>query len=41
MGDGVGRSTPSVFSRGGTLLPSIYADVRYIDAVVLSQATAW
>ena len=22
--------TPSVFSRGGTLLPSIYADARYV-----------
>ena len=30
---------PSVFSRGGTLLPSIYADARYIDAVIVSQAT--
>ena len=30
------RSTPSLFSRGGTLLPSIYADARYIDAVVVA-----
>ena len=27
-----------LFSRGGSLLPSIYADARYIDAVVLSKA---
>ena len=27
---------PSVFSRGGSLLPSLYADARYIDAVVVS-----
>ena len=26
--EGGGRGTPSVFSRGGTLLPSMYADVR-------------
>ena len=30
------RGTPSVFSRGGTLLPSIYGDARYIDAVLVS-----
>ena len=36
---GVGaRSTPSVFSRGGTLLPYVYADARYIDAVIVSKA---
>ena len=29
---------PSVFSRGGSLLPFIYADARCIDAVVVSQA---
>ena len=28
-----------MFSRGGTLLPSIYADARYIDAVIVSQAS--
>ena len=28
----------SVLSRGGSLPPSIYADARYIDAVVVSQA---
>ena len=33
-----GRSTPSVFSRGGSLLPSSYADARNIDAVDVSQA---
>ena len=33
-----GRSTASVFSRDGRLLPSIYADARYIDAVVVSKA---
>ena len=32
-GEGV-RGTPSVFSRDGTLLPSNYADVRYIDDVI-------
>ena len=26
-----------MFSRGGTLLPSIYADARYIDAVIVSR----
>ena len=31
---------PLVFSRGGTLLPCIYADARYIDAVVASKACA-
>ena len=35
----VGRSTPSLLSRGGTLLPSVYADARCIDAVIVSQAT--
>ena len=30
--------TPSVFSRGGTLLPSVYADARYVDAVIVSKA---
>ena len=29
-------STSSVFSRGGTLLPSLYADARCIDAVIVS-----
>ena len=29
---------PSVFSRGGSLLPSSYADARYIDAVIVSKA---
>ena len=29
-----------MFSRGGTLLPSIYADARYIDAVIVSKAAA-
>ena len=33
-----GRSSPSVFSRGGSLLPSIYADARYVDAVIVSKA---
>ena len=32
------RSTPSVFSRGGTLLPSSYADARCVDAVIRSLA---
>lgn len=27
-----------MFSRGGSLLPSIYADARYIDAVIVSKA---
>ena len=31
--------TPSVFSRGGSLLPSIYADARYVDAVIVSGVT--
>ena len=36
----VGRSTPSVFSRSGsTLLPSLYADARYIDDVIVSKAS--
>ena len=34
------RSTLSVFSRDGTLLPSSYADARYIDAVIVSKAFA-
>ena len=40
--DGVLRPPPrsAVFSRGGTLLPSSYADARYIDAVIVSQALA-
>ena len=38
MGVGEGRSTPSLFSRGGSLLPSIYADARCIDTVIDSQA---
>ena len=29
-----GRSTPSVFSRGGSLLPASYADVRSPDDVI-------
>ena len=29
-----GTPTPPLFSRGVTLLPSMYADARYIDAVV-------
>ena len=32
-----GRRTTSVLSRGGTLLPCIYADSRYIDAVIVSK----
>ena len=32
------RVPPSVFPRGGSLLPSIYADARYIDAVIVSKA---
>ena len=35
--DGVLRPS-SVFSQGGSLLPSIYADARCIDAVIVSQA---
>ena len=35
--DGVLRP-PSVFSRDGGLLPSIHADARYIDAVIVSKA---
>ena len=34
MGYPMGRSTPSVFSRGGSLLPSSYADVRSPDDVI-------
>ena len=30
-----GWGAPSLFSRGGTLLPSICADARYIDACAL------
>ena len=33
-----GRITPSLFPRGGTLLPSSYADARNIDAVIVSKA---
>ena len=33
-----GTPTPSVFSQGCSLLPSVYADARYIDAVVVSKA---
>ena len=29
-----------MYSRGGSLLPSIYADARYIDAVIVSKAVA-
>ena len=29
---------PSLFSWGGSLLPSLYADARYIDAVIVSKA---
>ena len=36
--DGVIR--PHRCSRGGTLLPSLYADARYVDAVIVSQAVA-
>ena len=36
--EGEGRSTPTVFSRGGSLLPSMYADARCIDASIVSQA---
>ena len=38
--DGVLRPTPappSVFSRGGTLIPSLYTDARYLDAVIVSR----
>ena len=35
------RSTPSVFSRGGSLLPSSFADARVVDAVIVSQAQLW
>ena len=28
-----------MFSRGGILLPSVYADARYIDAALVSQAS--
>ena len=30
---------PPLFSRGGSLLPSIYADARYIDAAIVSKAS--
>ena len=33
-------STPSALPRGGALLPSLYADTRYIDAVVVSKAAS-
>ena len=32
---------PSVFSWGGSLLPSRYADACYIDDVIVSKATGW
>ena len=39
--DGILQSPPpSLFSRGGSLLPSIYADARYIDAVDVSKAVS-
>ena len=28
----------NLFSQGGSLLPSIYADARYIDGIIVSQA---
>ena len=37
MALGGGLGTPSVFSRGGSLLPSIYADARYIDAAIVQS----
>ena len=38
----MGTPTPSVFSRDGSLLPSIYAAARYIDAVIVfSKAITW
>ena len=39
----MGYSDPplSVFSWGGTLLPYLYADARYIDAVLVSKASQW
>ena len=33
---GTPAGTPAVFSRGGSLLPSIYADARCIDAVIVT-----
>ena len=30
---------PSLFSRGGSLLPSLHADARYIDTVIVSKAS--
>ena len=39
-GGGGVRSTPLVFSRDGSLLPSGYADARYVDAVIVSKARA-
>ena len=36
----VGARAPSVFSRGSSLLPSIYADARHVDAAIVSQARA-
>lgn len=43
--DGVLRQPPkkrggSEFSRGSSLLPSTYADARYIDDVIVSKATS-
>ena len=35
-----GTPTPSSFPPGSTLLPSIYADARYVDAVIASKALA-
>ena len=34
---GCSDNPPSAFSRGGSLLPFIYADARYIDAVIVSK----
>ena len=36
---GEGRGDPSVTSRCGSLRPSIYADVRYIDDVIAIEGT--
>ena len=33
----MGKFPDAVFSRGGTLLPSSYADARYIDAVIVTK----
>ena len=40
-GEGGGRNTPSAFSRGGSLLPSVYADARYIDDGIVLKAQAF